>query len=518
MARDGSGRRQTGWLLLAIIGVGVALRLFGLDSEPLWQDEAFSWRWAHLPLSRIWGDAAPHEYSPPLFFSLQRLWQELGDEEYILRLLPALFGILNIPIAFAIGRATAGNTVGLVAAALVATSAPLIAYSQEYRTYTFMGCAGSVSALGLIVFLRTWTAPEHWPGIRPAGPSTARMRLFGLSAYAIGTALALYAHNTAVILPLIANLMALGWWFTHAQRSRSFATWWILANSAPFLLWLWWVPVMLAQAVDPEARFNYRRPSPSFALFRTIALYSQQYLPLAKPLQLAVPLPALAGFGLWAWRRQLAPMLVPLAFAVGTPLAAFALSWLIRPIWDQRIIVWSLPLGMVLVAAGICAIRLSWVRMLVGGIVVAAQAANLIAYHAIPQKDAWDRLVESIAAAYRPGDAFVLYPFTIHDSFAYYARRAELPANDFILLRSSPPDGYPRVDVQRNVQPLIGVDGLRTLAADAPRTWIVMRDPARHDRKGELAAVVSSLGTVVERREFRESLRLYLIVPHTGQH
>ena len=508
--------RRTAWILVAIIGVGAAARLFQLGVAPLWQDEAFSWRWAHLPLSRIWGDAAPFEYSPPLFFSLQRLWLTVGDGELTLRLLPALFGILTIPVTFAIGRATAGGTVGLVAAGLVATSTPLIAYSQEYRTYAFLCCVGGVAVLGLMLFLRTWTDPDRWPDADPGDASATRTRLLGLAAYATGTVLALYAHNTGALLPLIANLVAVGWWCIHARRSPTFAAWWIGANLVPFLLWLWWVPVMLAQAGDPEARFSYRRPAVSFALFRTVALYSQQYLPLAKPLQLLVPIPALAVLGVWARRRQPAPLLVPLAFAVGVPLLVFAVSWLIRPIWDQRVLVWSLPLGLVLVAVGLCAIRRAWLRNLVAGLVFAAQAANLAAYYAIPQKDAWDRLVEDIAAARQPGDAFVLYPFTTHDSFAYYARRAGLPANDFILLRRALPDGYPRVEVQREVRPVVGVDGLRDLASAGERLWIVLRDPESHDPDGSLAAAIESLGPVSQRRSYDQSLHLYLVDAQSG--
>ncbi len=189
------------------------------------------------------------------------------------------------------------------------------------------------------------------------------------------------------------------------------------------------------------------------------------------------------------------------------------MSWLIRPIWDQRVLVWSLPMGLVLVAAGIVAIRRNWLRNAVGGLVAAAQVANLAAYYAIPQKDAWSVMVKDISAQHRPGDEFVLYPFTTHDSFAYYARRDGLPENDFILLRRAPPDGYPSVDVQRHVRPVIGAEGLRALASTSRRLWIVMRDSEFHDPEGSLAATVESLGVVADRRSYPQSLRLFLVEP-----
>ena len=124
---------QAWWLLLGVVVLGAALRAWRLGAQPLWADEGFSWVWAHLPQSAIWGDAAPFETHPPLFYSLQRLWLTFGDSEAAMRSLPALFGILTVPLVFWLGRLVGGTRVGLVAALLAATSPPLVAYSQEAR-------------------------------------------------------------------------------------------------------------------------------------------------------------------------------------------------------------------------------------------------------------------------------------------------------------------------------------------------------------------------------------------------
>src|SRR3712207_2322317 len=102
-------RSRTILPLLGITALGAALRWFQLGAEPLYTDEAFSWGWAQLPHSVIWGYAAALEYNPPLFFSLQRLWLVFGHSEAALRSLPALLGVLTIRLVFWTGRALGGS-------------------------------------------------------------------------------------------------------------------------------------------------------------------------------------------------------------------------------------------------------------------------------------------------------------------------------------------------------------------------------------------------------------------------
>jgi mannosyltransferase len=248
-----SWRDRTLALLLGIVALAAALRLLYINAAPLSANEGFSWKWAHLPHADIWGEAARFEFTPPLFYSLLRLWMApFGDSEATLRSLPALFSVLTVPLVFAIGRATAGRRVGLLAALLVATSAPLVAYGQEARAYALLCFAAALAVLGLVLFLRTWTDPGFWPANEGSGTAwSGGDRVLGLTAYAAGTSLALYAHNTAVFLPLLANLVAAYWWLAHADRSRRFATAWVAANLVSILPWLWWAPTLAAQAKDP---------------------------------------------------------------------------------------------------------------------------------------------------------------------------------------------------------------------------------------------------------------------------
>jgi mannosyltransferase len=509
-----SARDRTRELVLAVVALGAALRLFRLADQPLWANEAFSWKWAHLPLAAIWGDAARFEYNPPLFFSLQHLWLAFGDSEAALRSLPALFGILTIPLVYAIGRMAGGNRVGLVAALLAATSGPLVAYSQEARTYAFLCFLAVLAVLGLVLFLRTWTDARSWPAGKDTGADPTTSRVLGLSAYAAGTTLALYAHNTAFLLPLLANLVALYWWLTQAGRSGRFAAAWVAANLVPFLLWLWWIPVLLAQAGHRHYHVTLPR-----AVLQTARLYAQPYVPWPPTLlQVAVPIPLLALVAVRAWRDRIPVLVLLLAFAAGVPVLTYAIGF-----WKERVLLWSVPFGLVLIAAGICAVRSARRRALVLGVVLAAQAANLAGYYAVQRKPPYDRVAEAIAASFAPGDAVIVFPYNSHDPFAYYARRVGLPANDHMLFApdlavahaSYPrglPAGYPRVDeVKRGVASIGSLAELRSVAARHRRLWLVGQALRTNDPRGAVVAGIESLGRVVARRVYEPQLQLLLV-------
>jgi uncharacterized membrane protein len=95
---DGPSQLHSLWLLVFIVLAGAALRIFHLGAEPLWTDEAASWRFAHLTHQDLWGSVGRFETNPPLYYSLQRLSLAFGQSEASLRSISALFGTLSIPI------------------------------------------------------------------------------------------------------------------------------------------------------------------------------------------------------------------------------------------------------------------------------------------------------------------------------------------------------------------------------------------------------------------------------------
>ena len=58
----------------------------------------------------------------------------------------------------------------------------------------------------------------------------------------LGTTVALLAHDTAVFLPIGANVLMLGWWWAHGRGPRGFLRNWLLAQLAVLCLWASWLP------------------------------------------------------------------------------------------------------------------------------------------------------------------------------------------------------------------------------------------------------------------------------------
>jgi 4-amino-4-deoxy-L-arabinose transferase-like glycosyltransferase len=129
-------------LLAIIILAGLLVRL-PMIGYSFYGDEGFTvLRDAH----RLITDS--EDRFRPVFFSLVYLWKQLGFHgEVGLRLLPLLFGLAQIPLAYLIGKKLDSKSLGLTFATLVAASPMLIEFSQELRMY---------SLVALIALAQVW--------------------------------------------------------------------------------------------------------------------------------------------------------------------------------------------------------------------------------------------------------------------------------------------------------------------------------------------------------------------------
>ncbi len=136
--------------LVAICLVAFALRVFQLEHQSLWYDEAFSAYLAHFDLAHITARTAA-DIQPPLYYYLLHFWIALaGDSEFALRFLSLVFGVLTIPLMFVIARRLFNRTPAIIAS-ILATLAPLyIWYSQEARMYTLITLLLLLSSYALL--------------------------------------------------------------------------------------------------------------------------------------------------------------------------------------------------------------------------------------------------------------------------------------------------------------------------------------------------------------------------------
>jgi uncharacterized membrane protein len=142
------------WLLTA---AALGLRLFRLDREPLWFDEAYTALAVVKPVGEIF--ALLHgEGNAPLYYLVMHAWTAIfGDGPFALRLVSALFATAAIPVLYWIGARMFSRRAGLIAAGLAAVSPLHIHYAQEARMYGMMPLFAVVV---VCAFHRLFAAPS----------------------------------------------------------------------------------------------------------------------------------------------------------------------------------------------------------------------------------------------------------------------------------------------------------------------------------------------------------------------
>jgi uncharacterized membrane protein len=236
-----SAARWRRLLLLGGILVGFALRLIHLGAESLWYDETVSVYLARLPLAEM-VERTAGDIHPPGYYALLHGWGTLVSPslahglEFLYVLPSVFFGLLALPLLFAIGRRLFGERTGIAALWLLAFSPFAIWYSQEVRMYTL----GAFLGLLCLWALLKWDARRKWRWLlvyvlaAAAGLYTLYYFLFLLGALFVLGCLYIFLHEN------------------HGPHSR-LRSWgaWILAQFAILLLWLPWLGVFWRQATDP---------------------------------------------------------------------------------------------------------------------------------------------------------------------------------------------------------------------------------------------------------------------------
>jgi len=127
-------------VLLSLVALYAAARLWRLADSCLWFDEIFSVHAARHTWGALWRFAAADLIHPPLFYALLKLWTAAGGESLLwLRLFPALTSIAALVPLFLLARELRLGTQGTALALLLAAAnGYLIKYAQELRMYSLL--------------------------------------------------------------------------------------------------------------------------------------------------------------------------------------------------------------------------------------------------------------------------------------------------------------------------------------------------------------------------------------------
>lgn len=353
------GLRSAGpWrlLLLMLVCIAFALRLYNLDAQDIWWDEARNLDVAGRPLAQI-AVAGELDIHPPLYFYLLHGWWHLvrhgptptGDDAFGVRFLSLWFGVLLVPLLAALGRRLGGFWVGLAAAVGAAVLPFLVGEAQETRMYTVLLVGMTMAGLAL-VRATARQASRAWWG-------------FGLS-----SALAFLTHYAAVF-----GLAALWAWAGAWVMAGGSKAWWSRLRSlltAALIMAALCLPVL---PVTLRQMAGYRNPNlvvPSPAAYLTalaqVYTLGEHIEPTpARPWMVALAALVVGGWGCGLssprWRRAGRGLSLTLAWAV-LPLLFYYPIIADRGTFATRYMAAALP-GWLLMGAWAVAGWARWGRM-----------------------------------------------------------------------------------------------------------------------------------------------------------
>ena len=140
--------------------VALLLRLPGLGAS-FYGDEGFSL----LRDSNAWLTPTDDRFRP-VYFTLLYLWKQLGFHgEVGLRSLSLLFGVLQVPVGYALGRRLAGKRFAVALALLLCVDPILVEFSQELRMYSLVALVALLQAWAFVV--ATAREAEGRPALGP---------------------------------------------------------------------------------------------------------------------------------------------------------------------------------------------------------------------------------------------------------------------------------------------------------------------------------------------------------------
>jgi mannosyltransferase len=216
------------YALWALVLAAFALRVYHLDFQSLWRDEVDSIAFATRALPRLLSTFTRPKENGPLYFLLLRPWIVLaGDSEFSVRFFSLVFGVLAIPLAYALGRKWLSPLGSMLGALLLAFSPYLIWYSQEAKMYALITF---LTMLSLYLYVEALTRGQ-WPY---------------WAAYVVATSFCLYIHILAALVILLEIILFVVWWPRYRARLKP----WLLAIGCvtlPYIpLAIWEIPLLLS--------------------------------------------------------------------------------------------------------------------------------------------------------------------------------------------------------------------------------------------------------------------------------
>lgn len=479
---------------IAVLAVGLMLRLWHLGVASLWTDEAMTAYRAQAPFRQSLNSIMAAGNQGPLYFWSLRLFP--NSTETLLRLPSVLAGLAGIALLMAVVvKFYHDYEMALWAGALLAVNPFHIVLSRTARPYALLFLLGLLVSTFFLLLLRGHRTRSIWIG------------------FTLSSMFAYSTHFTAVALPAAQYVM---FGFMLRDNYKLFRRW-IAAQFVAAVPALIWVYAVLHRPMGIKSEWIPRpalRDIP-LTLWNLMLGYDGVFKWIMVPGLVIATLGLAFGLGYAiSERKKNRRELYWFWLIVIALLPVFVASRFIISIYVDRYFTVLLPGILLLMMAGWMRFSRQLFRLSMIFLILTGTYTILFSfYHGTYRRDDWRGVADYVAERYQPGDTILLERDNTVEVFThYYNADPTAPKDPAIVMLSATPDTAQIEQTSR-------------------RIWVVYRNPNEDvHRMGEmpdfnpfnpkLAAMGQWLSTreneLVERRSFN-GVKILLIVPSQAQ-
>ena len=320
------------YIFPSILMVGTVLRLCKWNGYSFWHDEIL---WLMVSRKHLMVTLKENIYllKPPLFKVLVYIWTYFGQDEFTLRLLPSIFGILSIIAIYKMGEVLFDKKVGLIAAFIIAISPFHIYYSQELTDYSL---TMFLALCSMYYFVN----------------SLEKNNIYSWINFIVFTTLSLYANYISVFLLAATIFFFLASYIKYKHLAKR----WLLSELLIVLLYFPWIirfPLQLYFISSPFLHYDWISKGSLFHVIQALRLfnvgYNANFITQTFAALLFFPL---VFIGIVSYAKKETRRIMFLTLWLFGPMILSVLFSKIVPTFSYRNFILSLPAYYILVAAG----------------------------------------------------------------------------------------------------------------------------------------------------------------------
>ena len=462
---------KTYLLLILILIISFFIRVYGLETENIWSDEAFTIFHAHQSVLHNIKLVSSTAYFPTYHVAIS-LWEKFfGLGEFSVRSLSLIFGVISVYMAFKIGTFMFNKKVGIYSAIMLSLSSYNVFYSQEARVYTLL----VFLSLGSIYFYLKFIQSKK---------NTHMIYYF------IFTLSMLFTHSAAIFILIAQNMHYL-------LFVRKYFKKWILMQSALFIFFLPLLLITLSTISKISGFVEVLKPD-IVTLLRTFYMFSAgQTFEIE-----ALVVGSVISIGFFL-------LLLPVLFQTIKDIknknkVVFLLLWLIVPILlmitqsyifnyfylENYVIASSIALY-ILIALSITRFN-NKVQMIIITSIIILSLMTLYIDFETNNKGRWEDTADYIKANKNNGEAVVIHIPNALYSFTYYFDSGCFKSSNLTKCMS--------------MQNIYGVRNAKELPVDATdkeKVFLVLFNAKYIDKKGTLLEYYSENYRLIEEKKYR---------------